>query len=271
MSASGWAAERHILVHGHRGARSVLPENTIPAFEHAIEAGADFIEVDIYATKDDVLIVTHDPTVSPTICSGPYLKRPIRELTLAQVRELDCGSLKNPGFPEQKPVPGARIPTLDEVLQLAPRGKFGFNIEIKMSKTHPEYYTSPEEISRMTLEAIRKHKLDKRVIVQSFDFRPLHAMRRLAPEIRMAALFQNDKRDFTEIAKEAGGTPIVAPNYNLVTKEQVDKAHKAGLQVVPWTANTPDVWQRLVDAGVDAIITDDPAALISFLKKAQLR
>lgn len=266
MTTAAAAAERSILVHGHRGARSVLPENTIPAFEHAIKAGADLLELDIQVTKDNVPVVVHDAVINATICKGPNPPAPVRQLTLSEVRDYDCGSQKNPEFPRQRAVPGTRIPTLDEVLALAPRGNFHFNIEIKMYPRRPEYSPSPEKFAGLVLDAIRRHKLEKRVVVQSFDFRPLHAMKKLAPEIPLAALYSGEPKDFVAIAKEAGaGT--VAPQYNLVTGEQVKNAHDAGLKVVPWTANDPEAWRKLVDAGVDAIITDDPAELIAFLRR----
>lgn len=260
------SAEKPIAVHGHRGARAVLPENTLPAFEYAIRAGADVLELDLAVTKDDVLVVSHDPVVNETICTGPHGGKAIRSLTLEQVRQMDCGAKPNPAFSKQKPAPGARMPTLDEVLEATRKSRVEYNIETKIFAAHPEYTPTPEAFARLVLDAVRRHGVEKRVIVQSFDFRTLHAMKRLAPAIRLAALYQGPAKDFVEIAREAGAS-IVAPHYSLVTKEQVEKAHAAGLAVVPWTANTPEVWRKLVDAGVDAIITDDPAELISFLKR----
>lgn len=262
------SAQNRILVQGHRGARAAMPENTIPAFEYAIKAGVDVLELDVAVTKDNVLVVSHDPLVNAAICEGPYSGRPIRTLTLNELRQMDCGSRRNPAFAKQQPVPGTRVPTLDEVLALKSKGSFAFNIETKIFREHPEYTPPPEEFARMMLDAIRRHKLEKRVILQSFDFRTLHAMKRLAPEIQLAALFQKDERPFTEFAKEAG-SKIVSPNFSLVTKEKVDAAHRAGLTVIPWTPNTPEDWKRMIDAGVDQIITDDPAGLISFLKQVR--
>ena len=116
------------------------------------------------------------------------------------------------------------------------------------------------------LAAIRKHHLESRVVLQSFDFRTLHAMKKLAPEIKLSALYSGAPRDFVEIGKEARAQ-IVSPEARLVTAAQVKSAHAAGMEVLPWTANTPEEWSRLVAAGVDGIISDDPAALIAFLKK----
>jgi glycerophosphoryl diester phosphodiesterase len=117
---------------------------------------------------------------------------------------------------------------------------------------------------------VRKHRLEKRVILQSFDFRTLRAMKELAPEIRLSALVEKDNREFTEIAREAGAG-IISPQFELVTPAKTKAAHAAGLEVVPWTANDPADWQRLVDAGVDAIISDNPEALIEWLRQRGLR
>lgn len=259
-----------IAVHGHRGARGVLPENTIPAFEHAIEAGADFLELDLAVTKDDVLVVSHDPTLNPAICRSPGRSTVIRELTLAELHQWDCGSIRNPEFPKQKPVPGAKIPTLDEVLSLAPRGGFQFNIEAKLSPDKPQYTPPPERFAELLLATIRDHRLEQRVMVQSFDYRILRAMKRLAPQIRLSALFGGDTREFEAAARDAG-TDMVSPHQGLVTPEKVAAAHAAGLQVHAWTANSSEEWDRLIAAGVDGIITDDPTELIHYLRKRGLR
>ena len=263
-------AAPRILVHGHRGARAIYPENTIPAFQYAISIGADVLEMDVAVTKDNVLVISHDPHINREICTGPHPGIAIHELTLAELREYDCGALKNPHFPKQHPVPGTRIPTLDEVLNLAEGNPVQFNIETKSFPDHPELTPPPDVFARMMLDVIRKHKLDSRAIVQSFDFRTLHAMQRLAPKIRLSALWEGAARPFVDIARE-GDAGIISPLFKLVTPEQVKASHAAKIQVVPWTADTPADWQMLIDAGVDAIITDDPAALIAYLKEKSLR
>ncbi len=259
-----------IAVHGHRGARAVLPENTLAAFAHAIEAGADFIELDTAVTQDGVVVACHDPVLKRRRAVGPPGTRVIREMPLERLRRFDCGILPNLRFPRQRPVPGARIPTLDEVLALARRGSFGFNIEVKSSPHRPDYTPPPAEYVRMVLDVVRAHGLERRVQVQSFDLRILQAVRRIAPRINLAALCQYARRNFAAIAGEAGATAI-GPYHRLVTRRNVERAHAAGVQVVPWTANRPRDWVRLIRAGVDGIITDDPAALIAFLRERGLR
>lgn len=260
-----------IEVHGHRGARAVRPENTMPAFEYAIGLGVDVLELDLGVTKDDVVVVSHDPHVNKAICTGPAAGLAIRSLTLAEVRACDCGGTRNPEFPRQQLVPGTKIPTLDEVFALAPRGTFSFNIETKILPKSPELAPTPERFAELVLAVIRKHKLEQRVILQSFDFRTLRAMKQLAPEIRLSALLdRSNKADFTAAARAAGAA-IVSPHYTLVTPERVAAAHAAGLIVVPWTPNDAVEWEKLAAARVDAIISDDPAGLIDWLKGKKLR
>ena len=261
----------HILVHGHRGARALRPENTLPAFDYAIQAGVDVLELDMAVTRDNVLVVSHDPILEPPVCSGPGPKAVIHELTLAEVKQWDCGAIRNPNFPKQQNIPGTRMPTLDEVFTLAAPSRVELNIETKSFPDKPEYTPSPEEFARLVLQQVRKHKLEKRVILQSFDFRTLRAMKGLAPDIRRSALIENDARDFVTVAHDAGDAQIVSPNFHLVTPEKVAQAHAAGIQIVPWTVNTPEDWAHMAGAQVDAIISDDPAALIAWLKSQGLR
>ena len=269
VSTAAGAATR-IEVHGHRGARGLRPENTIPAFEYAIAQGVDVLELDMGITKDGVVVVSHDSILRAPVCTGPKEQAVIYESTLAELRQWDCGATRNPQFARQQPVPGTRIPTLDDVFDLASKGTFRFNIETKIEAAHPEWTPSPEEFVRRVLAVIRKHHMEKRVILQSFDFRTLHQMKKQAPEIELSALYSGKPKSFVEIAKE-GGAPIISPEYKLVTPEQVQAAHAAGVKVVPWTANQPADWDKLITAGVDAIISDDPAALIAHLKAKGLR
>jgi glycerophosphoryl diester phosphodiesterase len=267
-AASYEAQAPRILVHGHRGARARRPENTLPAFEFAVAQGVDAIEMDLAVTRDNVIVISHDPILEPPLCTGPQKSAVIRQLTLAEVRQWDCGAARNPHFPAQQAIPGTRIPTLDDVFQLAPRGVFDYNLETKSFPDRPEYTPPPEEFARMVLQKIRQYKLEKRTILQSFDFRTLVAMRKLAPEIRLSALFENDARDFVAIAAEAAKAEIVAPDFHLVTPQKVQAAHRAGVQVIPWTANTPADWEALIQAKVDGIISDHPAELIAYLKNS---
>jgi glycerophosphoryl diester phosphodiesterase len=258
-----------ILVHGHRGARARRPENTLPAFQYAIEQGVDVLELDVAVTRDNVAVVSHDPLINATICTGPKTGIPIHTLTLAELQEYDCGGKQNPAFATQVPVPGTRVPTLDSVFGLGRGNKVQFNVETKIFADHPELTPGPEAFTQLILDLIRKHGIADRVILQSFDPRTLQVMKKLDPSIRRSALFEKE-RDWPAVAREFAAT-IFSPEFHLVTAERVKQAHAAGIQVVPWTVNRPEDWQRLADASVDAIISDDPASLIAWLKEKRLR
>jgi glycerophosphoryl diester phosphodiesterase len=278
-------AKNEILVHGHRGARAWRPENTIPAFQFAIDHGVDVLELDLAVTKDNVLVVSHNPTLAPNSypgergCKGPALepKTPIRTMTLAEVRQYDCGSVALSQFPTQVPVPGTKVATFDEVLNLAKGTTVQFNVETKSFPNHSELTPPPAEFVALIVAAIKKHNVDpSRIILQSFDWRTLTEMRKQSPAIRLSALVGAVKydammghtdptKDFAAIAKLTGAE-IISPDFSLVTPEQVAAAHKAGAQVAPYTANKPEEWQKLADANVDAIITDDPVGLLAWLR-----
>jgi len=260
---------RRVLVHGHRGCRAVRPENTLPAFEHALRVGVDALEMDLAVTADNVLVTSHDPIINETICRGPARGVAIRSLTYAELSRYDCGAMRNPEYPHQVPVPGSRIPRLEEVLRLGASSKVWFNIETKM-RERPDLAPSPAEFAALVLQAVRKHELESRTILQSFDYRSLRAMKKLAPAMLLAALDDRGKEDFVTLARQAGAG-IISPRFDFVTPAKVRSAHGAGLQVIPWTPNRPQDWLRLIEAGVDAIITDDPEGLIVFLQLRGLR
>jgi glycerophosphoryl diester phosphodiesterase len=218
----------------------VLPENTLAGFEYAIGVGADAIEMDIAVARDDVPMVSHDPYL-------PYGAL-IREAPLSDLRRL-----------------APDIPTLEEVLALRNRGSFLFNIELKSFPRRPRYSPSPERFAELVVQGVRRAGVEGRTLIQSFDFRVLHAVEAIAPEIPRAALFERLRgRDFVSIAGRAR-VRMVSPWFRLVTAKRVAAARAAGIEVITWTANRPRQWRRLVDAGVRAIITDDPAGLIAYL------
>lgn len=268
-------SQRRIEVQGHRGARALRPENTLPAFQYAIEVGADVLELDVHLTGDDQLVVTHDPLVSPSLCRGPDGKSldgelPIRSLTLAELRRYDCGSQPNPRFPRQVLAPGARIPTLAEVLQLARAAKIRVNVEAKSVPGRPDLYPPPDRYARLLVDALAAHRMTERATLQSFDHRILEAAHALAPSVVLAALIEETFLDHLAVVRAAHAT-ILSPHHLWITAEAVRELHAAGIRVIPWTANTPAEWARLVDLDVDGIITDDPAGLAEFLRARHRR
>jgi len=282
--------KKEILVHGHRGARAWRPENTIPAFKFAIEHGVDVLELDLAVTKDNQLVVSHNPTLSlapehpgERVCKSPEATGTtvIHALTLAQVLTYDCGSVALANFPKQVAVPGTKVATFDEVLDLAQGTSVQFNVETKSFPNHPEVTPPPAEFVALIVAAIKKHNVDPaRIILQSFDWRTLTEMRKQYPAIRLSALVGQPQydalmghtdptKDFAAIQKETGAE-IISPAWEMVTPEQVAAAHKAGAQVAPWTPNTPAQWQKMADANVDAIISDDPVSLLAWLREHKL-
>ncbi len=270
-----------IQIQGHRGARGVRPENTLPAFEYALKAGVDVLEFDLVVTKDDRLVVSHDAHLNPVICVGPKGQpvakdTAIRRLTLAQVRKYDCGSKKNPRFPDQVLVPGTRIATLEEVLKFVKASKHPaaktvhFNIETKIEPARPELYPSPERFAELVVQALNRAAVVPRTILQSFDARTLIAAKARAPKLRTSMLISDNAPPMVPIAK-ALKAQFISPHHLWITAQEISKLHAAGVKVVPWTANTPKAWQRLVKLGVDGIITDYPGRLTTWMKKRKLR
>jgi len=304
LSSNAAEHPRRIEVQGEMGAAGMWPGNTLPAFEYAIQAGADVIEMDMQVTKDNVIVISHDPILHAPYCTGPRPEAVIHDLTLAEVRKWDCGATQFPGMPRQQVIPGTPMPTLDEVFELGASSLVQFNIETKitprrltleearaivlsladtkpageeldlraraLTQQGPEMTPPPEEFARMVLAEIRKYHLESRVILESFDFRTLGAMKKLEPRIQLSALCLGPGLDFVKIGKESGAG-IISPLHTFVTREQVRAAHKAGLRVLPWVANDPADWDRLMAAGVDSILTDYPADLIQHLKQRRMR
>ena len=265
-----------IEVQGHRGARALRPENTLPAFSYAIEAGVDTLELDIQVTKDQQLVISHDPLISQVLCLAPGGKPVgdhvrIHQLTLAEVQAYDCGSLKHPHFPRQVPVPGTFIPSLEQLFAMvaaSPSSKarrVRFNIETKIVPRFPEQSVTPEEFAKLLVQVIAKHGLSDRVSVQSFDYRTLTAVHRVAAKIPLIPLI-GENFPFWPGLIQATSAAVLSPMMDWLTAESVAEAHRLHVRVIPWTANEVADWDWLLAANVDGIITDDPAALIAYLK-----
>lgn len=281
LSLSSWAndpAPTSIQVHGHRGARARLPENTLPAFEYALNLGVDYLELDLAVTRDGVLVVSHDPHINPILCVDangkkfPEGKEPlIHDLTLQQVQSYDCGSIQNPRFPKQETKKGTSIPTLEQVFEtvkkstLAHAKKVRFNIETKIFPDHPEYTVGPLEFAKKVIALLKKHGMLDRSVLQSFDYRTLIAAKKLEPRLKISALTETAQEDLEKTARDLK-PDFISPLWTLINAEKVSKLHALGVKLAPWTANEPSEWNQLIAWKVDAIITDDPEGLIDYLK-----
>ena len=259
------------MVMGHRGSRAARSENTLAAFEHAAKVGADVVEFDLVVTKDDRLVVNHDVSINNENCfipGKPDSKEPIpiRTLTFDQVRQYDCGTRKNPSFPKQVPVPGARIPSFEEALELLKPMKVDLMIETKMAPPGSPHEVDPKHFVELLYRTVSRYGIADRVILQSFDHRALREMRKLDPKIRLCML--NPARrlpDYIGPAKELGAA-IQFINFRVIQPNDVEKLHAAGLKIFSGTTDDPSVWKKLADAKVDGILTDDPKALVDFLR-----
>lgn len=236
------------LIFAHRGVRSTHPENTMIAFQEARRVGAHGIELDVHVSKDGEIVVIHDETVDRTT-NGTGL---ICEQTVQQLQALDAGSYKDPSFHE------AKIPTLREVLIWLSTTTMQLNIELK---TDIIRYPGIEE---KVVDLVREFHLSNQIVFSSFNHESVSLLAALAPEIPRAILYDEPLKDPIAEAKkhEANG---LHPNFTLLTKEFVQTAQQQGYIFRPYTINEYDDLQKMIDYGIDVIITDWPARAFELL------
>jgi glycerophosphoryl diester phosphodiesterase len=253
----------------HRGGAALRPENTIAAFQHALKLGVDVLEFDMNVTADGHVVLHHDSTVNPEICRpSPGSKvqpSPIGTLTLADIRQFDCGSFQRPDSPHHQSVPGQPLPTLDEFLVSVKGSRLLLLGETKMPPAGSAYAVSPDRFADLIHTALKRHKVEDRFILQSSDYRTLDAMRKKNPNIRICLLNARQfKPAYLDVARRHRATHLMLRAED-VDSEQVRQLQSAGLQVFSGTANSVAEWKKYVELGVDAILTDDPRGLIDFL------
>jgi glycerophosphoryl diester phosphodiesterase len=260
-----------IDVQGHRGARGHLPENTLPGFAEAERMGAHTAELDVLMTRDGVLVVHHDFRLNPDIARGPdgqWVKDPppIYSLTFAELQRYDVGRLR-PGseyaqrFPQQKPLDGARIPRLAELFAAQKSTRLRFNIEVKSLASRAAETPAPEPFARAVIAEVRKAGFERRAMIESFDFRIPKAVERDASDIPTAYLTERDGPSLADVKR--AGARIWAPEYRALTREILEDAHRAGLRVIPWTVNENADIARLIDWGIDGMISDYPDRVLA--------
>ncbi len=258
-------------VQGHRGCRGLRPENTLPAFEKALKLGVTTLEMDIQTTSDRVLVVTHDQQLNAKHCvsaTGDRVPRdPFKDLRFEQLAQIDCGSRPSSKFPEQKPVPGAGIPRLEQVFDLARDADYPvqLSIEIKMQKR--KHGIPIDEVARLLVDLVRRYGFETRTIVQSFDAEALNAVKELAPELRRSVLVRS-RSNYDRLLRETG-SPILSPRYDRLKRKDVTRFQEQGIHVIPWTVNKPDDIRRMIAWGVDGIIPDYPDRVLAALNEAR--
>jgi len=286
----------------HRGGRGLRPENTLAAFENAIAIGVTTLELDIAITADGVPVISHDPFLNPALArdaqgrwlggTGPL----IRSLSLSELQSYDVGRL-NPAndyakpFAEQRPRDGERIPTLAQLFARVRElgaNDVRFDIETKVFPDRPEQTLPPEEFVAWLLAVIRAAGMTERVMIQSFDWRALRIVQHAEPTMPTVylttqgrnggnvadprwtdGLRRADHPSVAHMVRAAGGR-IWAPNFNDLDESAVKGAQQLGLQVTPWTVNIADDMRRLLDWGVDGLITDYPDRLRDVMRERGL-
>ena len=236
------------VVIAHRGFRSKYPENTLTAFDAALEAGAPMIELDVTLSKDRKIVVIHDDTLDRTTNGTGN----VREFSLAQLKGLDAGSWFDPRFATET------MPTLEEVVDLV-KGRGTINIEIKQSAY--EDSDPPDSIEKQVMDLIEEKNIKDAVLVSSFEKEVLFRMRRLDNRIPLSFL--------TEIPYYEGILSLLRqidayswnPDYRTVLHAHIQKIHYAGFKVMPFTINSKAVALRLMEAGISGFFTDNPNIL----------
>ncbi|MGG3468781.1 glycerophosphodiester phosphodiesterase [Neobacillus pocheonensis] len=303
----------------HRGGIGLTSESTIASFSRALEVGVSTLEMDVQITKDHQAVITHDRKISGAKCQDtgpafpgdteyPYVGKYIKDLTLAQVRTLDCGSLKLSQFPGQNLSPGARMPMLSEIFDLVKRyhaNKVWMNIETKVEAGAPEQTAPREEFVQIVAREVREAGMINRVSIQSFDWGSLMRMHEVEPRLPLVALTNGpqflqpgqvgaspwlggiDIDDFggdLVAAAHSFGADAISPVHGFpqngkvtdadyqpyVTKDMVEEAHKNGMKVIPWTIDDEPTMEKLMDDGVDGIITDYPDRLRAVMEQRGL-
>lgn len=271
FAAAAPGSERPLVI-AHRGGAALMPENTIPAFDYAVKLGVDMLEFDMEMTADNQLVVQHDGTVNSTFCiadpRSSLTAKPVRQLTLAQLKRFDCGSKHRDIYPRQMAVPGARMPTPADLFARYKNTKVIFYGEAKMPGPG-EGDVDPVQFTRRIEAVVRKYGVEDRFILQSSDYRTLDAMHEINPRIRTCLLRPWDaKIDFLELARKHHATCMLLRLENADVAE-VKRLRDAGIMIVSEVVDTEQQWRDYLAGGWDAIFTNDPAGLTTFLQHQQ--
>ncbi len=259
---------------GHRGARGIKPENTIPAFITALNYGVTTIELDVVISKDKYVVVSHEPWFSSEICLRPdssaISKKEETSLLIYlmnydQVKSFDCGLKINERFHEQEKAPAHKPLLRDVIIAVEDHIKnfssyeVDYSIEIKSTKAGDnEFHPKPEEYSDLVYQIVNQYLPLERVVIQSFDFRVLKYWNKKYPTVRLAALVENSGSVEATLSELGFSPSIYSPYFKLINKQDVDALRKKKIRVIPWAVNEPDDMKNMKILGVDGIITDYP-------------
>lgn len=270
-------------IEGHRGARGLVPENTIPSFIKAIELGANTIELDVVVSKDGKVVVSHDPyfpaAISLDAKGKPIPKERekdfnIYQMNYAEVKRFDVGSLGNKDFPEQQKMK-VHKPLLSEVFKAV--GKYvrknnlkavRYNVEIKSGEAGDgKFHPLPQKFAKLVYDEIVRAKMENAVIVQSFDVRPLQELKRIAPKLPIALLVGDQSGVEKSIEKLGFKPDTYSPHFSLIDEKTVEFCRARGIKIVPWTVNEIADLERMRTYQLDGIITDYPNRAVQVFRK----
>jgi glycerophosphoryl diester phosphodiesterase len=271
-------------VHGHRGCRGLLPENTWSAFQRALELGVDALELDVVVSQDGQVVVSHEPWLSAKLGRGPLGERidPAHErrynlyqLPYATIAQCAVGEWPHPDFPAQQPVLSYR-PLLRDVLHQAEswcqehsRPAVRYSLEIKSSPEGDDlFHPAPAEFVRLTLAELRAASVRTRTTLLSFDPRVLQAARQAQPDLALCFLLEDQLPAIPELFAELGFEPTtLGPDFQLLSAATVQAIRAAypALRIVPWTVNSPADLSLVHSWQVEGITTDYPDRLLALL------
>lgn len=269
-------SSKPIDIQGHRGCRGLQPENTVPAFLKAIDLGVNTLELDVVITKDNVVLVSHEPYMNSAICFDAFgneisnkddKKYNLYQMTFDSIKKYDCGSKLYSRFPEQQKLKTYK-PSLDEVIKNSKKKNpnIKFNIEIKYKSWYKGVYApNPKQFVALVLDVIEENNAFKHTNLQSFNLSVLEEIKRQSPKMKVALLVDVNEDIWNKITKMSNIPEIISPYYKLLDVETVRNLKAKGFQVIPWTVNTNADLKQMVALQVDGIITDYPDRLIKIL------
>ncbi|WP_162054797.1 glycerophosphodiester phosphodiesterase family protein [Pontibacter pamirensis] len=259
---------------GHRGARGLMPENTVPAMLKALSLSVTTLEMDAHISRDKEVLLSHDPHINPEhellpdgseIPAADAEKHVWYNMNYSDIRRYDVGTKFYRRFPEQQRMK-AHKPLLSEVIDAVQAylnkhrlPQVFYNIETKSKpETDGLYHPAPEEFVQLLMTVVKEKEIKEWVIIQSFDVRTLQVLRKTHPYMKTSLLVENEENLEQNIEK-LGFTPIIySPDYELVTPELVEATHNQGMKLIPWTVNEPVKMRQLKQMGVDGLISDYP-------------
>ncbi|WP_246288524.1 glycerophosphodiester phosphodiesterase [Winogradskyella costae] len=271
-------SKKQIDIQGHRGCRGLLPENSLPAFEKAIDLGVHTLELDIVISKDHEVVVSHEPYMNPIICLNPdgdvltdnsEKDYNLYHMNYDEIKQFDCGSKFHPTYPNQEKLKTYK-PLLSEVFDLvkAKDSDVKFNIEIKSETSYYGIFTpQPKTYVKLVLDEIEKNDMLSRINLQSFDVVILEEIKKQSPKMEVALLVEDYETIEVKLEELSFKPEIISPYFKLLTAESVKAYQAKGFQVIPWTINATEDMKLMQSWAVDGIITDYPDQLIEILKQ----